>query len=603
MVYRRNKEAAQAITWRTFIKSIVNDELQQKHFGALQASPLTIPREKKNAIQAIIEANPSLKGQVNAILYGPMETSQTRIECFKRLIDVSLKGSIKESELQARSENDRYYYERLLASGLIRKRLLAREPTFVVSPEFLEVSDEIVTKYGFTLSDCLLVIYGMTQLRTAKGENIVVETAKLEALADRSTRPELRTLLRDAATNHSLVVSKLSQYNEPLDPKLVDIAIQAVATVTRAWAIVENWEQPTTLESVKRFWAESWVLPGALGEFFKAIEGDLRSDREIRYCLRTYELAFGALVDRLSKLYDVSLILFLSRDKLTRSEMEILDKVREQFLNTQYFQSLKDCTELVENRLRKFLFNLFSLLYGGPQKRATRLDKNSLDAIEKNRRGSTEHTESNEFELLNRGQYKSLTVGPDPQGHRNWMEIFQNVFKPWDETTTRNFLDRFADFNVVTSHGVTSAFSQEDAAEMFRYVSDCVTFLSAMNTAYRTLLRDGHLREARDEDPRNVHLFSLYGFKDRLDLAPISVDHENLRRLIGEFSSKIGAQSIIDFSDWQYIKTVFNIDYRQFCAFFSQLWKSTREQDRAIRVRVTVGYWFGSEAKLDFSKA
>jgi hypothetical protein len=602
MVFRRNKEAGEAITWRTFIKSIVNDELQQKHFDALQASPLTIPREKKNAIQAVIESEPGLKVQINAILYGPMETAETRFECFKRLVDVSLKGGVKESALRGLSESERYYYERLLASGLIRKRIVAKEPTFIVSPEFLKVSDEIVSKFGFTLEDCLLVIYGSTQLRTPKGENIVVETAKLESLAERSTRPELRTLLRDAASNHTLVVSKLSQFNEPLDPKLVDIAIQAVATLTRAWAIVEKWEQPATLESVERFWTESWVLPGAVGEFFKAIEGDLRSDREIRYCLRMYELAFGGLVDRLSKLHDVSQLLFLSRDKLTRAEMEILDKVREQFLGTQYFQSMKECTELVENRLRRFLFNTLSLLYGGPQKRATRLDKNSLDAMEKNRRSQLDHVESNEFELLNRGQYKSLLVGPDPQGHRNWMEIFQHVFKPWDENTTRNFLDRFADTNVKTSHGVTSAFPQDEATEMFRYVSDCVTFLGSMNLAYRTLFRDCHLREARDTEPRNVHLFSFYGFKDKPELAPISIPHENLRRLLGEFSSKIGAQAIVDFSDWLYIKTVFNSDYRQFCAFFAQIWKSSRDNDPGVHVRVEVRPWFGSEARLDFSK-
>ena len=137
---------------------------------------------------------------------------------------------------------------------------------------------------------------------------------------------------------------------------------------------------------------------------------------------------------------------------------------------------------------------------------------------------------------------------------------------------------------------------------MFRYVSDCVTFLGAMNGAYRTLFRDGHLREARETERRNVHFFSFYGFKDKADLVATSIPHENLKRLITDFSSKVGAQAIVDFSDWQYVKTVFNSDYRQFCAFFAQIWKSSRDQDPGIHVRVAVHPWFGSEARMEFSK-
>jgi hypothetical protein len=601
-VYRRSLDENEKVTWRTFIKSIVYDELQQKHFTILESPPLSISEEKSKAIREMLEFDPAVKGQFNSLLFGRIDNFENRVECLKRLMDVYLKEGIRESTLKGLSADERYYYERLASSKLIRKRVVGGEASYTISPELGAVDEQIAGQFGLTLPDYLLPIYGASQLRTAKGESVVVETTKLEQLAGRTGPGGLGSLLKQASASHSLILSRLNQINEPVDARLVELASQSIINVTRAWALVEHCPLPENLEETEDFWSENWVLPGAVSEFFKATGVELRSEKEIRYAIRMYEQAFAGIVDRLVKLYDASRLLFLPRKKLTRQELEVLDRARNHFLAHNYFPAMKECTEIVENRLRKFRFNIFSLLYGGPQRRANRLDTNSARYVQSNRE-KNQYADTNEFESLNRGQYKTFIVGPDPHGRSNWKEIFEPAFDPWGEEKVKEFLERFASINTKTSHGVTEAFPADNASEMHRYFLDCVTFLGCMNLTYQRLTTC-HYFNPNGTQPQEAHYFSLYEFADKDGLTPIFISEEKLSQLVGEFESKVGVNPFVDLSDWQYIKTVFNCDYRQFMAFLSTVWNVSQTNKKDLPVKVAVTTWFGSEGRmeLEFSR-
>ena len=601
-VYNRTKEANQIISWRTFIKSIVNDELHQLHFDIVQASPLALTDQKKNAIRELLESDPIVKSQMNSLLYGGrITTAENRVECLKRLVDIYLKGAITETRIRSFPAEVRWYYERLEGARLTRKRVVRGQWVHTISPELRKANDEILKNFGLSIEDYLIPIYGARQLKTVKGERIVVELTQIEQLG-KTTSAALATLLREASSNHELILSRLGDVNVPVDRKLMDVAIQSIMSLTKAWAVIENCEEPADIDQVQEFWSDNWVIPGAVSEFFKAIGSELLSENELRYALRTYELAFSGIVGHLVRLHEASRFLFLPRNRLTRSEVEALVRCRENFMNGKLFESMKECTSLVEVRLRTFCFNVFSLLYGGPEKRIHRLDGDTRKHMHnaKTRHG---YPEGNEFEFLNRGQYKRFICGPDPQGLANWEEVFRYVFDPWKAQTTLDFLDRFAETNVKTSHNVTSAFDLDDSNEMRRYLGDCVTFLMSMNAAYQKLLTNWHFCETQSTEPRNAHYFSLHPFEGyKSALTPIFIRTDELPQLYSGFKSKIGVSPFVDLSDWGYIKSVFNCDYRQFYAFLSAVWKASVENRSDVLVRVRVIRWYGSEAKLEFSE-
>lgn len=601
-VYNRSKETNEPITWRTFIKSIVYDELQQKHFDVLESSPLSLTEEKKKAIRNLLESNSELKSQLNSLLYGPIESAENRVECIKRLVDTHLKGMIPESRLTALPAESRYFYGRLYAARLIRKRVYKGLNVYVISPELRTANDEVVAQFDLSLEDYMLPIYGTKQLKPVVGERDALELTQLEQLSEKVTNPALKTLLKDASSSYRLVSQRLGGLNEPLDRKLVELATQSVISLTRAWALIEESPEPQSRQDAERFWSESWIVPGAVSEFYRGTPAELLSDIELRYALRLYEQAFAGIANQLVRLYEGSRFLYLPRAKLTRNEMESLSKAHEDFLNGKYLQSLRDCTNLVETRLRTFCFNFFSLLYGRPERRIQRIDDKTAEIIRDTKKKHG-YPESNEFEFLNRGQYKNFIAGTDPHAQSNWRELFQYVFAPWNEQTVLDFLNRFAEFNVKTSHAVSSAFRAEEQSEMRRYLGDCVTFLTSMNTAYRRLFTDWHYQETLSTEPRNAHYFCLHKFPEyKVALAPIFVSMERAQALISEFKSKIGVSPFVDLSDWQYVKTVFNCDYREFVAFLSALWKASIAESQDLRVRVGVTKWFGSEAKLEFSE-
>ena len=605
-VYNRSTEANESITWRTFIKSLVYDELQQKHFNMLQSSPLSISEEKKTAIREIIESDPAVKGQINSLLYGPIESAENRLECLKLLIDIHLKGSIPEKTLSSLPGDSRYYYERLNSARLIRKRLINGQQVYTISPELRSMNDRVAEKFSLSLEDYLIPIYGTRQLVTSKGEKIVVELNQLEELARRVANPATKTTLREAASNHSQVLARLSDFGQPLDRKPVNFATQSIINLTRAWVLVEEsqepGQEPRTLEEAQEFWTENWWLPSALTEFFKATGNELLSDRELRYALRYYEQAFAAIVAQLSRLNESSKFLFLPRSKLTRAEMETLARCREDFLNGKYMQAMKECTNLVETRLRTFCHNIFSLLYGGPEKRIRRIDDKTAEYVRSTKQKHG-YAETNEFEYLNRGQYKNFIAGTDPHGESNWREIFQYVYSPWKEATVLDFLDRFAETNVKVSHVVSGAFRAQDSSEMHRYLGDCVTFLASMNTSYERLVSGWYHHERVEGELRNAHYFCLHGFPGyKPALTPIFIPREKGDQLLREFQSKIGVNPIVDLSDSQYVRTIFNCEYRQFLAFLAAVLQLSSSNTGDMPVKVVASKWFGSEAKLEFSK-
>jgi hypothetical protein len=601
-VYTRGKEANEVITWRTFIRSIVHDELQLGHFNVLQSSPLSLTEQRRRIITERLESHGGLMKQIRSFVYGgQIQSAENRVECIKRLIDIHLKGSISEEKIRSLSQDERYHYERLADAGLIRKRRIDDENGYVISPELRKANDEVMSEFSLSLEDYLLPIYGSRQLKTAKGEKVVVELAKLEELVDRNADLSLKALLKESSYSHKLILERLNDYSRPLERNITELVNRSIVSITGALALVEESEQPKNLEQARQYWSENWILPGEVSEFFRRSDTELLSEKDLPYVLRSYQEAFVKIVSLLDRLDFASRVISLPKSRLTRSEMQTLDHARDQLVNKRYFGALKETTDLLEIRLRTFCFNIFSLLYRDPQDRIVHLDDESRKYISEARQ-KHKHAESNEFELINRGQYGNFITGTSPQGRANWREIFQHVFESWSEEKTNDFLKRFAEMNVMTSHNKLTAINRMDQNELSRYMSDCVTFLGSLNLSYQTLLQKCHYTETRPTEPRNAHYFSLHKFSDKPRLTPIFIPKESLKQLVHDIESRMDVTPIVDFSDWQFIKSMFNCDYRQFLAFFSVVWEKTRNGSKDMPIRVNIQHWFGSEAKLEFFK-
>jgi len=211
---------------------------------------------------------------------------------------------------------------------------------------------------------------------------------------------------------------------------------------------------------------------------------------------------------------------------------------------------------------------VFTILYGDFDQRVKWLDKQSRryisTNIEKDSAGGFS-VSRNEFQQLNRGQYRNLMTGVQgsSEGRRNWKHIFSTVFPQWTENDLDSYLHMFAQINIIISHLKEDSIGVQEQDRVYSFMVKSTRFMMDMNKTYLRLLSSKCFKC----EPKTY--FSLNRFKDSETLTPIEVSKDEMELLNGIFQGK--NQLRIPLDDQAYLEGIFGLSYRKIFALLAKL--------------------------------
>ena len=238
------------------------------------------------------------------------------------------------------------------------------------------------------------------------------------------------------------------------------------------------------------FWDDFWFSPEELQQYIRVKNTDETQLQKLcPLALGNYRESFLVLFKFLKEQFDKSRQIRIPLMLLKNEEIKELNDIRDYFIAAEYYQTSAKLAKLVEKKLRNFLFNVFTLLYGERDSRINHLDDSSRDYIIKNTSQDNKAGfgySTNEFQHLNRGQYKNLMTGIQGSvvGRQLWLHIFSRIFVQWSERDMYDYLDLFAEINKKVSHYNEDSIGIDQQGIVYSFVIKSIEFLKRINDAY-----------------------------------------------------------------------------------------------------------------------
>ncbi|MDG7016168.1 MAG: hypothetical protein JRM82_02210, partial [Nitrososphaerota archaeon] len=549
-----------------------------------------------------LEADRFLKKQLDRLVYGPknLRPGQKRA-CFEKLATMFSEGGLEESGIR---EADVPYLQRLLNAGLIFGELAQGKVKWKVSREFENRANMVRRVYKLDPEDYLVRIYSPQAEAKSKPRNETVEA--METLMSKMRRDQVYDFLDVSKTLYAEVVGKPHDFfrNEGEARELANKCADSLSSLTRAYLVYEQIPIPAKLSGNKilEFWTDFWWSPEILHQCSRLAESQESANETAPILLNFYREAFPQLFEFFRKQYEQSRRIRIPLVNLTNEEIKLFNDCRDWIIESRYVEIADRLSTYIERKLRKFLLDEFTLLYGERESRLAHLDKTSRGYIkdETARDGSRLWSPAaNEMQLLNRKQYKDIMTGTEgsPEGRQNWLGIFSSTFQGWSETDLHRFLDTFGEVNIIASHKKDSALGLEQEHFVQKFVQDSIDFLIRINRAYLRILGQGVLRR---ESPTSFR-FSFCNFKDASSTTPVEIQPEEASRFAGRFSN--GRSFVVYFDDQGRTKDYFDIGYRCLCAMLSLLANQSEDEKRKSKITLMILSTKGPEVRCALTNA
>lgn len=459
---------------------------------------------------------------------------------------------------------------------------------FVTAP-FARVAQDVFKKFGLSPDQYLKRVYGKAseRVREDKGKN--PELALVDSFVSALPQGGVRDCVQAARDMHKDILAKNEIYLTSEEAiQVLGLCSKSLATLTRAYKsfeklpIIEGDLDESQLEFWKDFWRDD--IATTVQEYLR-LKGRTDDRKSLLYAIETYGRIFLLEFGFLKKQHDDATKIPIPLLDLKNSEVRVLNSCREAWIVGDYAAAASDLNSLIERKIRTVLFDSFALLYGPRNERMKWIDKETRGYIfkglkEEQEKGLT--STANEFNFLNRGQYKLVMTGSNgnsAEGRRNWNAIFSDVFHPWSEQDLYNYLDAFADYNIGTSHNFFEKFGADQPSAVFDAIIRSEKFLSSINRAYLRLLDSEHSRLESDGSSLR---FSFSKFSDSNTTSPIPIDREEMQALPKTYLDK---RFEVALDDQYRVQSSFGVGYREFYAVLAA----------SLRQVVLGG---GSEAKL-----
>ena len=609
-IYRGLQNNKLPVTFRSFIRATL-DQFERGNFSILTIDPVHISKETLAEIRETLEWNKILKKKIDNLLYGGgIQREENRKKTLDLLVYIYLqKGISDDSKI---FQDNKFSLQRLARSGLIQKARLPTGFKWVVCTELDEINRKIVKHYNLSIEDYLTKIYisPITRVRARKVEKTSEELKMIDSLIGLLTNREARKLAKASRDKHAKIIHEIDRHERKAESK--DIVLEcamSLALLTKAIARFLGLQvvHKDDLSFLREFWKEFWFSPGEVAEFINQAHGcvELGQNERIWYSCLVYRDAYSALLNFFADEVDKSRYMMIPLAGLSNDEIERFHEIRNLWARNAYFEVADLTTRFVEKKLRPFLFNLFTLLYGDREARLSHLDKTTKQYILQNIRKDQEKglgVSKNEFEQVNRGNYKNFMISSYDRGvgRHNWIHVFRQVFSPLTENDLKDFLDTFAEFNIATSHVKQSALGAEQQTRIMNYILRAIDITKKINQTYVALI-EKYLYVVETHGPTLFQLFfSLNNLEDKDSLTPILVKPTNANRIADQLLRQSSVS--IDLEDTQFIESYFSISYREFMAILARTIMQLPIEAKKTGLRVTIAGSRGSVVALNITK-
>ena len=606
-IYRGLQNSNEPVTFRSIIKSTLT-EFEKYNFTILTVDPVHIKKEILTEIRQTLEWNKILKKKIDNLLYGGgIQKEGSRKKTLELLVSTYLhKGISEDSET---FQQNKFGFQRLARSGLIQKLRQPSGSKWIICKELEEANCKTLKSYNLSLEDYLTKIYiAPLQPRAGKIEEKREELETIDTLLNQIQSREVKSLMRASRERHAHIIDEMEKQERK--PESIDPVVECTASLTLLTKAIARFlgleiSPADDLTYLREFWKRFWFSPGEIAEFINQVEkiSSSKLDERVWYSCSIYRDAYETLVrffaDEVRLRFMMIPIIGLSNDEIRQ-----LHDIRNSYSKNNYYEVVDQTTRLVEKKLRSFLFNVFTLLYGEREARLGRLDKTTREYIIQNISKDKERglgLAKNEFEQVNRGNYKNFIIGcyDKEVGRRNWMQIFERVFAPLNESEIKSFLDMLAEFNITSSHVKEGAFGAEQQTRIFNYVLRSIDVVRKMNEAYLTLIEKG-LYFVETQSGTHPLLFSLNELKDKDCLSPIFVKRSNADRIVEQLSRQPSIS--VDLEDTQFIESYFSVAYREFMATLARLVIQTPMEAKKTGIRLEIENSQGSKVSIRITK-
>jgi hypothetical protein len=491
------------IGFRPYIQAAVQN-FEEKKFDILSIDFTKLDENIRQEIKLTLEANDDFKKSIDKLVFGGgIKKKEVREMTLKVLCEIYLRKGVSEDE--EIFDKNKFSFKQLSGCGLIQKYDRRGELVWKVSPFFLDdLNKKITTQFNLSMEDYLVPIYSITtKVKEKKSEQNKVEIFEQDLREwKEKLEPSVMENLKIALQMYSKIIFPFPETNtRKLDSLNSLPEIEKIKeTIWTMMKCIIRFESPLLLDSTGESDISGWTLRHRTLEYpqhFISMERILEKGKieraDITRLISFANDAFGELWGEFKESMNIYQSGYVKCYEIPRKVLKtIYSEYNNLFTITkpreEYFNSLNEFVGTIEDTLRQYLLVSCTLIFGpGYHIKSKYYPEDIKKYITKNVHSSSTSYESyNEFEELNRGQYRSLftQIGKSSEFYRF---IIKPLIEKWDSQDIESFFEVFGDLNIDTSHRkkISVEDRKKDVPTFFRL--SC-RLISAISTRLKDLV-------------------------------------------------------------------------------------------------------------------
>ena len=475
--------------------SIIIEELS-KNNQAIVDAPIDISDETLSDIKLVLEDNPAIKSSFNKLLKGSKfkrYSKQQISKCLELMVHVDNHNGISEEDKQF--IDNTYCFQALKNNDLIQKKKSPKGCGFVwvLRDRLRKAISLIYDKHRLNIQDYLLKIYAYKGYDAGLTDQLSAETNELTVL--KSFINENKLLIKKSILDHiyialqhydSLVLVP-DQFN--VDDAYFKRAFDALQELSKALFELDTAQyffKRMRISELQSQWNLHPFYEDSIKEAFHRIN-DYKYDKtkhKLSRALRQIKNVLPVIGEHIKTIIEDRCIkadftLLVRPLAHTEEEIGLYRDVRSlRFSNFKedHFKYVKNLTDHLEIKFRKFLFFTTYLLFG--EDYFTQCPQTIRGYAYKNIGKHTSYTtENNNYDGLTRTQFKQIFL----EGNKIRDLIIKQLDLTWKESDWETFCSEFAVTNIKTSHQQIDAFSPTQRQNYLRYCILAEEILAAIN--------------------------------------------------------------------------------------------------------------------------
>lgn len=570
----------QPVTFRTILQ-YVRDEFDQGRFTGLTVDPNKILSSTLGDMRQHIENNPEVRSQFYRFLNNHSKhlTNEERNYCFKKLIEIHLSGGLSDSEIAAA---DAYYLRLLNMATLIIKTNKDGNLVWRVSYSLAACNNEIERKFGVSLEDYLMPLFGSDLNEKPQIAVIRKEVEEMDRMLRTLEAGQSHDHLSLARRLHSEVLANKEDClrDERRFGEIVKLCSKSITAITAAYV---TWERiPIKIvddTDVLVFWKDFWFTPNALEVYFRVVNGNEEKRKMVHQAVSFYLDAFPEIFGFFQKQHTKSKQIRIPLSDLKNDEIRELNACLDKWIENDLMQTLVKINPLIEKKVSTFVFNIFSILYGAPEAKLRIPDElhQSMEiSFIKETPGDNNNTSQGFW-----SPYADLIMGSDndERNGKYWDHIFKEIFDPWNKKDLNDILQTFDKSHSLLNNS-TNGSLEIDRNFILELLNKSKDMIIKINQTYLEILSPKFMKRTKEGV-----VFSFCNFQDEYLVTPIPVSIEQENRLWEIIHERTMTKCRLDVQD--YIMESFGTDYRTFCAVLSLLQNPVMTTDGVKQVIIS----------------